>query len=272
MMVLHSDRFPNSYYKKIGNGPVLVLVHGFGEDHHIWKHQEAFLQESFTLLLPDLPGSGLSALPKETMSMNLLADFIAEIVAQEGLDQIQLFGHSMGGYTALAFAERYPSKLRSLGLIHSSAFADDEEKKLNRSKSIHLIQWHENGKEVFLKAMVPNLYAEDALQRIPGLIEEHLTTALKIPSESLVAYYQAMIDRPDRTSVLKTMHAMVLFVLGDQDKAVPLQAALEQTSMPQRSAVVIGRNTGHTSMNENPQLLNNALINFAYDVLTLQLT
>jgi pimeloyl-ACP methyl ester carboxylesterase len=159
-----------------------------------------------------------------------------------------------------------------MGLIHSSAFADDEEKKTNRRKSIALIQGHDNGKEVFLKAMIPNLYAEASREELAKDLETHLTIAMQTPSEHLVAYYQAMIDRKDRTNVLKTMRAPVLFIIGEEDKAVPFELSMKQSSLPLRSRVELFEKTGHTSMNEKPQKLTHALLTFAYDVLELQLT
>lgn len=272
MIELQSTRFQKTYYLKAGKGPALMLVHGFAEDHRIWQKQVSFLQHNFTVIVPDLPGSGKSYLPGETMSMDLLAAYLLEILDQEEIQQIQLYGHSMGGYAALAFAEKYASRLLSMGLIHSSAYDDDEEKKINRRKSISLIQSGQTGKEVFLKAMVPNLYGSEAGSTIPERMQEHLTMALEIPSESLVTYYQAMINRPNRFNVLEQLQQPVLFVLGDEDKAVTLASGLDQCYIPQQSKVEIFRNTGHTSMNENPQLLNETLLKFAYDVLELQLT
>ena len=58
-----------------------------------------------------------------------------------------MIGHSMGGYITLAFAEKYPEMLRAFGLFHSSAFADDEEKKETRRKAIKSIR--ENGPAAF---------------------------------------------------------------------------------------------------------------------------
>ena len=47
-----------------------------------------------------------------------------------------MIGHSMGGYITLAFAEKFPEKLKGLGLFHSTAYADSEEKKVGREKRI----------------------------------------------------------------------------------------------------------------------------------------
>jgi pimeloyl-ACP methyl ester carboxylesterase len=69
-----------------------------------------------------------------------------------------VLGHSMGGYITLAFAEKYASMLNRFGLVHSTAFADSEEKKKSREKSIGMIG--EYGSRAFLKNTTPNLFAD----------------------------------------------------------------------------------------------------------------
>jgi pimeloyl-ACP methyl ester carboxylesterase len=133
---------------------VLLKIIPFG----ITKWEQ--LAKSYCCILPDLPGTGASSDASSELSIADMADFIHEIAQVEQCSSFVLAGHSMGGYIALAYAEKYGSFLSGLGLIHSTAYADDDTKKENRLKSIRLIEGNENGKEVFLRAMVPNLYAE----------------------------------------------------------------------------------------------------------------
>lgn len=262
---LHSKRFTNCTYQKNGNGPSIILLHGFGEDHRIFKYQVEILQKDYTIITPDFPGTGDSNLPSETMSMELLADYIQEILAQEKIETTIVLGHSMGGYTALAFAEKYPNSLIAFGLIHSSALPDDELKKENRRKSIRLIQ--NEGKEVFLKAMIPNLYSEFSKQTKTDDMAFHLEMALQCSSISLQAYYQAMINRHSTMHVLKNTKLPVLFVIGKYDNAVPYEQALLQSALPSKSEVHLLELTGHTSMFENPDVLTTIIDNFCKYVL-----
>ncbi len=262
---LHSDRFNQCFYRKYGNGFPVVLLHGFGENSNIFKYQIEFLKEDYTVIVPDLPGSGMSALPAEEMTMELLADFVHEILLQEKMQKVILLGHSMGGYATLAFAERYRDELLAFGLIHSSAYEDDSTKKENRRKSIKLIR--NEGKEVFLKAMVPNLYSERSKREIPQELDFHLTMALEISSDSLVAYYNAMINRPDRTHILRDNNLPVLFVIGKEDNAIPYRDMLAQSIMTNISSIELFEDTGHTGMLEMPQKVNETLNNFCKYVL-----
>ncbi len=266
-VVLKSDRFTKCVYAKSGHGFPIILLHGFAEDHHIWKYQVAALNTDYTVIVPDLPGSGLSPLPKEEMSMELLADFVLEIMQQEQLQKIILIGHSMGGYATLAFAEKYETNLAAFSLVHSSAYEDDDIKKENRRKSIKLIQ--NDGKEVFLKAMIPNLYSESSKKTKQDEMAEHLTNALQISSDSLQAYYMAMINRPSRISVLQKTPLPVQFVIGTEDNAVPFSQSLQQSAIPKMAKVDILRDIGHSGMVESPAQLNAMLNSFLKYVLKL---
>ncbi len=263
--LLHSTRFQQCYYTKTGAGPYVMLLHGFGESSAIFKHQAAFLQQYYTVLLPDLPGTGRSALSPEEMTMELLADFVHEILIQEEAKETILLGHSMGGYAALAFAEKYEYQLLAFGLLHSTAYADDELKKENRRKSVKLI--NNGGKVVFLNAMIPNLYSDLSKHEHPEEVQYHLTIAHKITSESLVAYTNAMICRKEMTPVLKNNLLPVLFVIGKDDNVVPFRDMLLQSTLPGRSSVALFENVGHSSMLECPEKVNDVLNNFCKYVL-----
>ncbi len=88
-----------------------MLVHGFAEDGRIWDEQLKFLQNNFTVIIPDLPGSGLSEYNPDLQTIEDFAGIIRLIADVEEIDRFTLIGHSMGGYISLAFAEQYPENL-----------------------------------------------------------------------------------------------------------------------------------------------------------------
>lgn len=257
---IKEGKFQHAAYWKAGSGFPVMLLHGFAEDHRIWKHQAAFLSQEYTVISPDLPGSGLSPLPDEEMSIPLLAEFVLAILDQESIRQVILFGHSMGGYIALAFAEKYASRLCGMSLVHSTAYADDEMKKENRRKSIRLIE--NEGGALFVKAMVPNLYGEKAKLEKQDELMMHIDMALQIPSISLQAYYRAMIERPDRTDVLRNALFPVQFIIGMQDNAVLPSDAIAQSSLPAIADVHILPEVGHSGMIEAADDLNSMVNSF----------
>ena len=129
------------YYTIAGQGRPLLFIHGFAEDNQVWKYQQEALQKNYRLIIPDLPGSGRSPLT-QPFSMELAADCIRQILKEEKIERTILFGHSMGGYITLAFAEKYPDCLTAFGLLHSTAYADSAEKKAGRQRGIDFIRTH----------------------------------------------------------------------------------------------------------------------------------
>jgi pimeloyl-ACP methyl ester carboxylesterase len=169
-------------------------------------------------------------------------------------------GHSMGGYVALAFAEKYPEFLKAVGLFHSTAFADTEEKKETRRKGISFIQQH--GGPEFLKTTIPNLYAPVTKEVRPELIEQQLAGVNNFSGEALVRYYEAMMQRPDRTEVLRNSKVPVLFIMGRFDTAVPLEDMLKQCHLPKVSYIHILERSGHNGMIEEGPESNKNLSDF----------
>jgi len=243
-------------YTVCGNGIPVMLVHGFAEDGSIWENQRKALEPYFKLIIPDLPGSGKSEQLNEG-SMEIFADTLHAIVVSENLQSLVMIGHSMGGYITLAYAEKYASSLSGFGLFHSSAYADDNEKIETRRKGIRFIR--ENGSAKFLEQAIPGLFSEQTKSSNPALVEEIIERYANFNPESLVQYYESMIDRPDRTKVLKESKSPVLFILGTYDIAVPLNKALEQTHLPDISYIHICKSSGHMGMLEESSQCNEIL-------------
>ncbi|RYZ29271.1 MAG: alpha/beta hydrolase [Chitinophagaceae bacterium] len=243
-----------------GSGPLVVLVHGFGEDGNVWKAQFDLFPENL-LLIPDLPGSGGSEMI-EDMSMEGMAGAIKSLIDSlvPENEKITIIGHSMGGYITLAFAEKYPETLEAFGLFHSSASADSEEKKETRRKGIKFIQQH--GSYEFFKTSTPNLFAPATKEERSHLVTEQIEAVRNVDRAALVSYYESMINRPDRTRVLENSQVPVLFVMGKHDKAVPMEDGLKQCHLPQLSYIGLLQNSGHMGMVEETDRSNKLLTEF----------
>ena len=248
------------FYRVTGNGKPVVLLHGFGEDGNIWNAQVAYLKDRFCLIVPDLPGSGGSEMIKD-MSIVGMAEVIKAILAEEKTVECCMLGHSMGGYITLALAEKYPALLKRFGLVHSSAFADSEEKKIARSKSIAFIK--NIGAYQFLKTSIPGLFkGSDGSKPSDPYIYDLIEKGNNFSPEALIQYYEAMRNRPDRTEVLKNFIGPILFVMGEYDTAAPFQDSLKQCYLPHMAHVHILRNSAHMGMLEETVKTNEVLGQF----------
>jgi pimeloyl-ACP methyl ester carboxylesterase len=218
-------------YEDTGKGKVLVLIHGFAEDATVWRHQVKTLQEKFRLIVPDLPGSGLSPLwlEKEALTMDILAQIVEAILEHERIAHCCCIGHSMGGYATLAFAEAFPGYLKGWGLFHSTAFADSPEKQQARRNGIAAIQ--ANGVAPFLTQMLPGLFGAAFKEAHADDIEALIQRSSSMSGAALIQYYEAMLERPDRRKVLEASAVPVLLILGAQDNVVPFTEGLQLAAL-----------------------------------------
>lgn len=99
-----------------GEGPPIVLLHGFGADRWTWMANQSAIGDVRKVYLVDLPGHGASAPEVADLGLSALADAVAEALAEAGIDHFDLAGHSLGGGVALLLAAAYPARVRSLVL------------------------------------------------------------------------------------------------------------------------------------------------------------
>jgi len=241
--------FPRVYYRKTGSGPSIILLHGFPANGGIWGDVADVLSVYYTVIVPDFPGTGNSDFVTENITIEQLADCVKAILAHENINEVVIAGHSMGGYVALAFAESYAGNVKGLSLVHSTSAADDEEKKQTRLKTIKLIR--NGGKNAFIRQMVPNLFSEIFKQSNSLIVERQVEQGLQVRDEALISFYNAMLSRPDRTEVLKTVRFPVQWVIGKDDNLLPYYKVLEKTYENDVNFVSLYENCGHSSLLEN---------------------
>jgi len=252
------------FYRTEGEGLPVVLLHGIPLDGSIWNKQIELLKDHCKLIVPDIPGSGKSTFDKEEAQATNIEYYSSSIYAllqHENVNACLMFGHSMGGYITLAFAEKYSELLRGFGLIHSTAFADSEERKELRKKSIETIE--QNGSYAFLKDFIPNLFGKKFKSEDPEKINNLIETGHNFSKQALQNYFRAIMKRPDRTHVLKNSKVSVLFVIGTEDGAAPMKDILQQVYLPKIAHIHILENCGHLSMWEDFEKLNVAMLEFA---------
>jgi pimeloyl-ACP methyl ester carboxylesterase len=235
-------------YTESGRGKILVLVHGFCESNVIWKNFQSQLSEKYHVICPDLPGFGKSPLKVKDIGIAYYAEMLKELLSFLDVEQCCMIGHSLGGYVTLAFAEKYPVMLNSFGLFNSTAFADSTEKKDSRNKTIQFIEKH--GVEMFAQSFVAPLFYAENRTRLKEEIGLMTSIAGASSKEGVIEATKAMRDRQDRVSVLKNTSLPVLFIIGKEDTAVPIEKSLEQCYLPADSTVYFIKGVGHMGMLE----------------------
>jgi len=108
-------------YQRYGNGPVLVLLHGFIVDSRSWEPQIQQLSKHFTIIAWDAPGTGQSDDPPGVFTIGDWADCLAQLLDSCGIGQGHILGLSWGGILAQEFYHRYPSRVSALLLADTYA-------------------------------------------------------------------------------------------------------------------------------------------------------
>jgi pimeloyl-ACP methyl ester carboxylesterase len=235
---------PAVFYQTNGSGLPVVFLHGFCEDHRVW---EGFYN-SFPvceMICIDLPGFGHST-RAAISDLGHYADIVAALLQSKGIEKCVLIGHSMGGYIGLAFAEKYGDMLLGLGLIHSSPFADDKKKKAQRLKEKKFISIQ--GHETYVAELIPKLFTK----KFAGskVLKQLISQAQQYAPDGIQDALVAMMNRSDRSEVLKKIACPVLVLAGEKDIVIPMEKSLAFSVYPNTSSIHFLRNVAHMGMFE----------------------
>jgi len=248
-------------YAKVGAGKPVFLIHGFCEDHTMFDGMIDALAARYTIICPDLPGFGGSALSEETLTIDWMATLMNAILEKENFSSATLIGHSLGGYIAIHFAALYPEKTAALGFINSHVFDDGDERKQNREKSIDFIKKHTA--RLFIRELINNLFSEEYKKVHPEVVIALIKSAQETISDAaVIAALEAMRNREDKSETLEAFTKPVLFIIGKNDTTIPLTQSLSQVSLPAQSDIHIRGEAAHMSVYEDKEYTQNCLLNF----------
>lgn len=235
-------------YRIGGEGKAIVFLHGFCENLSMWDDfNPAWSSDDYQIVEIDLAGFGQSD-PNPELTMESMAQDVRAVLKEASIESCILIGHSMGGYVGLAFAELYPGFLEGLCLFHSHPFADTDAKKPARRKSIDFVR--RRGGRLFVHQLIPDLFPPAFNKEHPDFVKELVQAAEQIDSEAIALASQAMLDRKDRSEVLEQIDCPVLFIVGDEDNAVPFELSLSMVYLPKVASIKILRGVGHMGMFE----------------------
>lgn len=107
------------HYVAVGEGPMVVLLHGFPETHRSWDLQvPALVQAGFRVITPDLRGYGSTDRPQKGYELESLGGDIVALIDAVSKEPVSLVGHDWGGAVAWHVASRHPDKLERLVVLN----------------------------------------------------------------------------------------------------------------------------------------------------------
>lgn len=259
--MLKSIFFKNGkvFFSDTGKGRTVVLLHGFLGSHEIWKSTIEFLSKNFRVIAIDLPGHGATECFGYVHTSELNAKCVKAVMDSLRLKKYVIVGHSMGGYAGLAFADLFPDNLKGLCLYHSSALADSEEKKRDRTRSTKVVKANH---KIYTTEVIKNLFASKNIKYLKEEISFAQKIASKTSKQSIIASIEGMKDRPNRDIILGMAPYPIMMVIGELDNVLPYQQLLEQAELIKNKHLLFLEHDGHMGFLESPRQSNNALKKF----------
>ncbi|RZK22216.1 MAG: alpha/beta hydrolase [Hymenobacter sp.] len=231
------------------SSPAIVFLHGYLESPAIWP---AFIGETFAdcqVLTPALPGYDGASVASD-YGLEAAAEAVRAELAAAGVGRAVLVGHSMGGYVALAFAEKYPGLVAGLGLFHSSALPDTTEDTARRARNRTFLE--EQGVAAFADEFLQPQLSPTHRESLHDSLAQLQQLAAAVPLAVALGNLDAMAQRPDRRAVLEKATYPVLFIAGKDDRAVPPEKTHEESLLPDYCTVLWLAGVGHLGFIERP--------------------
>lgn len=243
------------HYRDVGVGHLVLFVHGFPLDGTMWLEQIEHAVASARCIAPDLRGFGLSdPSTSPALTMERHADDLASLLDVLEVDVVDFVGHSMGGYVALVFAERYPKRIRTLAMVNSKSTADDDQAKAGRDMAA--IKAVIQGRAALGRDMADGLLADGASPWLKARVE---TMVEGTRAETIVAGLEGMKLRTDRTAALASLHAPMAAIVGVEDQSAPVAGAEEMVAVAPSGELTVIPGAGHLAPIENPDAVAHAL-------------
>ena len=201
-----------------GSGPPLVLLHGLGANAgELWQRPLDALAANFRVVTYDLRGSGRSEVTPGPYTIEGLADDLAALIAELGLERPLVMGHSMGGSVALLHAARDPAGVRAVvGLGAPATFPQANRDGLEaRAETVE-----RDGMDAVAETVAGNALAPSFRERDP---DGYACFVLMLQGNNAAGYAaqcRALVGL-DITGELPRIEAPVLLLTGDRDGVAP---------------------------------------------------
>lgn len=245
------------HYRDVGEGPVIILIHGMFSSLHTWEHWIEKLSKDFRVIALDLPNYGLTGPHPKGMFKYIFSDFLDEFTDALSVESCMIAGNSLGGFAAWEFAVRYPKKVSKMILINSAGY--------------FLIP-----PPIMLAIAMPTAGWIMSMIRLPRKISSGILKAVygnkdRIPNGKLDLYHDLNSYSGNISASVKVIHYIrnrlvnfnteglkhlkqkTLVMWGDMDRWIPVSHAQRYCDDIPNSSKIIYSGAGHIPMEELPE-------------------
>lgn len=244
-----------NYLIRKGDGPILMLVHGFSANNSTWLQFADKLPDNYYLIAPDLAGHGKSS-EAESYDLERQAERLKALAEHLNLEPFHIVGNSMGGAISAIYAARFPEDIASLILIDSAGL-DGE------NQSQFFAELEEGHNPLIATDEASFEYRMDLILEKqpplpwplrPALIRETVERAElnKVIFADMLATREKM-DQNEMSRIISenvTMPALIMW--GEKDRVLDVSAVAEFKKVIPQAEVKIYPDLGHVPMLEDP--------------------
>src|SRR5712692_3142430 len=259
------------HYLTAGHGPSVILLHGYAETSRMWKPIIPLLAEKFTVIAPDLPGIGDSAIPPNGLDMKTSASRIHELVRSLGVEKARVVGHDIGLMVAYAYATQFPTETEKLVVMDAFLPGVPGWETIYNAPNV----WHFRFNGEYPEALVKgreriyfeyfwNVFAADKTRSIPEADRKAYTEAYSKPGRMRAAWaYFASWPQlaKDFAQLSQTKLTMPVLSIGGE-KSLGNELAAQMNLVATDVTVVVLKDTGHWILEERPKETTDALVKF----------
>ncbi|MBI4468552.1 MAG: alpha/beta hydrolase [Acidobacteria bacterium] len=261
------------HYQEKGEGPKLVLLHGFGSSTFTWKDVLDPLSTRFSVIAVDLMGFGFSEKPDTDYTVHRQAELVMKLLDQLNVERAMLCGNSMGGAVAIACAAADPDRVSSLVLLNSVAYADLDARSFLPSRRLLMPV---AGESIAALVALDDRFVAEGLKVC-------LYDPQKVTRDRVEAYGRPFRTRHGQRAVLQTLRNWdlsrieaaipslkqpVLLIWGADDRLVPLPSGARlHRDLPGSKWVVLSH-CGHLPQEEYPARVAEEIMKFGTELET----
>ncbi|MFO7963836.1 MAG: alpha/beta fold hydrolase [Desulfobacterales bacterium] len=254
-------------YELSGEGPCLVLIHGFSDNLAMWYNQVPEFSKRCKVLAYDVRGHGRTQTPEGDYSMALFADDLFALLQHLRIDNVCLVGYSMGGRIGLNFALKHPEMTAGLVFANSGVMGPDMQvssedvKRMEeqRARMVEILQTGDIG--VIAEVMARLSLSPGFEEREPEIFRMYTSIKKINDPHHYVPIIQAIMSSMENPPDLTRLACPALIIAGEQDGFMSLEVAKSmELAIP--DAVLRIFPTGHASAIEAPAAFNETVTAF----------
>ena len=236
-------------YQRTGEGPTLVLLHGFSHDSRAWRPQVESLSEQFTVIAWDAPGAGQSSDPPDAFGIGDWADCLAGVLDHAEIQRAHIIGISWGGLLAQEFYRRHSVRVLSLVLADTYAgWKGSLPEPVSQERLSACLQDASLPPGEFILRYLPGMFSRSVAQAVreelAGIMSDFHPVGFRLMASALAD--------ADTRDILPRIRVPTLLVWGDADERSPLTVADQFLNAVPSARLAVISGAGHVSNLEAP--------------------